>query len=687
MLEVSKRFKKAIYSPSRKCKAKIRFEILDVDAFKDSSSSVSDESIISRKNQLTNKIREKTNNYLSLEKDYVKLDSSFVIPPLLGELPDEELGWWSNNLCDENGIFTINPTVEFTFTKEHSSGGLTLYFDINSDEYATDFDIEVFNSADEIIAQTSIIGNNLSTYVYMEPLTNYKRILITLKKWSKGYRRAKMVEVDFGVIREYEDDKLIKLNVLQEIDLISSKLPASEFKFTVDNSNRDFNILNPEGFYAYLQEGQECFVDIGVELEEGLEEYEYVQVGKYYLKKSQSDEGTLTATFTARDIIDILSNVETENTVSNLTTLYDLAENFMLSNGIDKYVISNNLKEISTKGLYKKMSNRNLLQLIAIAGMCVVYTDNLGVLHLRQLLGVEDVIESVDVSDTEVIGTKNQIINNILDPSFKVASFEKDRFSLDSSFTISEENISEYELGWWSSELSNDVGNFDTPLEITITTSREHGSTNFEIIFDTLSKEYATNLNIKAYDVSGSLVLEENIINTQTKLKYSNNLLANSRKIVITLNKWSQPIRRARVAEIGFDLPVDNITFDNIYKEPQIELDPGVKQVEITYYPTDLNSKATLVVTNDRKDGAIFKLDNSLINTEQDALNVANWIMKESNSRANFKVDWRQNPALTLADRVSIENGYGTNNTANITKQVLDYQGYLSGKTEAKGVV
>lgn len=685
MITVSKEFKKAVYAPTRSCKAKVRFEILDLTAFKDNTKTVSSECIISRKDQLTNKIRAMSNKYATFEQDYFKLDGSFILPPKPTEMLDNELGWWSNSLCDGNGIFNPYQVLEFNFSKEHSSAGLTIYFDILNNEYATEFDIDVYGSTG-LIKNDSIIANTDSRYIYVSQLSNYKRIVITIKKWCKGYRRVKITEVDFGIIKEYTDSNLIKMNVLQELNPTSSTLPADELKFTVDNSNREFNVLNPEGFYGFLNEGQECFPEIGVELVDGT--IEYIPVGKFYLKNWQSDEGTLTTTFNARDILDSLSNDEIENNTSRDITLYDLAVEVMKASNIENYTLSNNLKLIKTKALHKKMSYRNLVQLIAIAGMCVAYADNLGTFHMKQLISAKTVIDSINVTNSEGISNKDQVINNILEPNFNIATFEKDRFKLDGSFVIPQENMKGYEVGWWSSDLCNNEGIFLTPLKLEIALSKDHNSKNLEILFDTINNEYASEFDIKVYDSTGAIKINESLVNNKARFFYENNLLENCRKIEIIIKKWCKGIRRARVAEIGFDLPVDNITFDNIYKEPQIELRQSVKIVEVTYYPTDLESKATYtIVNNEVKEGIILKLENSLINTKEDAKNVAEWLLRENNKIAIFKVDWRGNPALELGDKASIENGYGTNNIGYLTKQEIEYQGYLGGKIEAKGAI
>ena len=88
-------------------------------------------------------------------------------------------------------------------------------------------------------------------------LQNYQKIVITIIKWAKPNRRARVVEVDFGVAMEYEGDKLISLKILEVMDLIGSTVPSNEMQFVLDNQDQTFNILNPNGIFRFLMLNQE----------------------------------------------------------------------------------------------------------------------------------------------------------------------------------------------------------------------------------------------------------------------------------------------------------------------------------------------------------------------------------------------------------------------------------------------
>lgn len=391
MIKVSRQFKEAVYVPIRKATAKVSFEILDNEAYNDNTSTVTGEAPISRKHQLTNKIRTMSHKYATFERDCFKLDGSFYIPPKPNE-GDSELGWWSGDICDENGVFNPYQVLEFNFTEEHNSMGLTITFDVLAKEYAKDFDIEVYRLDGTLIHTEHVVDNDKPTYVLVYGLDNYGKIVITIKKWAKSFRRVRITEVDFGVIRDYDDDKLIKLNIIEEMNIISDKIPSNEIRFTIDNSNKEFNILNPSGFYRFLKERQEVKASIGIEISE--DEFEFIPMGKFYLTDWQSDEGALTTTFIARDIFELLENKE--YTSINDTNLYDLAEDILIKANVENYYIDEELKNIPTNGFIKPLNARKALQYLGIAGKSAIYQDRQGILQIKQF-------KVLDERDTQYI--------------------------------------------------------------------------------------------------------------------------------------------------------------------------------------------------------------------------------------------------------------------------------------------
>ena len=523
MQNVSNEYKEAVYASTRTTKGRVTFDISDVTARGDVGDiSSTAESAISDKQQLINRKREQSLNLATFEPNRFKLDGSFVFPDD-SNVNNGELGFVSDNLSEANGDFILYPTLTFTFGEAHSSMGITVTFDVLNNEYATNFTIDAYDGSNNLVLSKEIVNNEIDQVASIGQYFLYKKIEITIKKWSKPYRRSRVVEVDFGIVKIYTDKNLIKMSLVEEMDIIAKNLPSAEFKFTVGNANKDFNILNPDGFYKFLQQRQNVVPEIGVVT--GLTT-EYVQLGNYYLMDWTSDEGSLTATFTARNIIDIMSSNDYENLVAKSGySLYDMAVDIFNICGVANYEIDVSLQSIMTNGLVKKTNCRNVLQFISIAGMCNIYLDRGDKLILKQ-----------------------------------------------------------------------------------------------------------------------------------------NPLLMND--------------------------AVDTISLHDMPKEPQIKLDKVVKSATVYYY-SNLDTQLLYTESNvEVNDGDNLKLENNtLINTLTQAANVAKWILKQMNYRAIYTANWRQNPAHEINDVVIVEDSYSQNKKAILTKIELTYQGYLEGKTEARGLV
>ena len=523
MYSVSDKYKEAVYAPIRTVKAKVTFDISDTTIAQDTITTlVASEFSVSNKAQLTDKRRENTYNYATWEPNRFRLDGSFSFADDI-IANNKDVGWCSMHLCDDMGAFNPAQVLTFIFNDIHSSMGITVTFDTLNNEYATDFTIRAYDGNNVLITSVDVTNNTLVQVAALGQFYLYKSIEVTINKWCKPLRRARVTEVDFGVVRVYGDNNLIKMSLIEELDLTTSKVPSSEFKFTVENANREFNILNPDGFHKFLQQRQQVIAELGVEVGGTIE---YVQLGNYLLWDWTSDEGSLTASFTAKTNLDLMISYDYENLIAKSNyNLYQMAVDMFYICGITNYEIDTALQSIDTLGLIKKANCKNILQMISIAACANMY--------------------------------------------------------------VSRDNT-----------------------------------------------------------------------------------------IVI------------KVSAVSIGDAVDIIDMDNMYKEPQIKLDTIVRGIEVTYY-SNLDTKQIVSINNpDVGIGDMLKLEtNTLINTLAQATFVGNWILRQKNYRAIYTANWRGNPAHELSDIVTIEDSYGQNKNTFITKNEVNYQGYLSGKTETRGLI
>jgi hypothetical protein len=616
LYNTSQQIKDAMYALSRRLIAKVTFGINDVTAYGDVSSIDGSIASYAKINQVVNRVREPSYKLATYEDNLFSLDGTVTF---LDDNPvnNGEIGFVSNKLCDSlcrfsapkkgillngdipipniifsvrntvtndwynlnsdvNGLFDfshipdgsyqiegvwIDPiwhtsaaktftllnglesglaeleiniagysrpvqapvTLTVEFNGVHSSAGITVTFDSVLGEYAVDYDVEAYDYNGALITKVSIVNNTEIIHQAIGQLYGYKKLVITVKKWSKPYRRARILEVDFGIVKIYTDDNLIRLNLVEDLDLTSGQIPSAEFRFEVDNADRAFNILNPTGFYKYLQERQSIYASVGIEHDDG--SVNFIPLGEYFLADWTSNEGALTATFTARTILDIMASYPYENIDAREISLKQLAEEVFAICKVTSYEIDSSLESVMTNGLVKRTDCKTVLQMIAIAGCSNIITTRTGVIKLVK---------------ADTIGEAQDIM-----------------------------------------------------------------------------------------------------------------------------------------------------TFDNVYNEPQIQLEKIVKTAEVTYWEDlERSSIVSEVVTVINEGETLSLTENTLINTATRALMVANWLLyQRNNRRAKYSINFRGNPTHELADVVEIENSYGTNKKALITKLDMSYEGYLSAKVEAKGMV
>lgn len=399
MYPVSQKYKDGIYATERMNKGRVTFDLSDVSAAGDVSSIVAtSESTLSNKSQLSNNIRSASYRLATNEQDRVKLNGSFSFADDV-IANNGELGWVSDLICDSNGTFTTPPSVTINFNGNHSSIGLTVTFDDVNGEYATDFVMTAYDASDNLIASYPYTNNTLTQVAAYGQLTNYRKVVLTISKWSVPNRRARVSEVSFGIVKVYTGETgLVSMGLTEEMDLTSSNIPSPEFKFTVDNSSREFNILNPVGFYKSLQQKQQVIGEIGLTTSDGL--IEWIPVGNYLLSEWQSDEGSLTATFFARTLLDQMANFTYSNTVPTTTSLGSFAQAIFAICGVTNYNIDPALFTINTTQLIGQGTDcKKVLQMIAMAGCANVYVTRDNVITIKVLPAPTVDVDTVSMND------------------------------------------------------------------------------------------------------------------------------------------------------------------------------------------------------------------------------------------------------------------------------------------------
>lgn len=339
-----------------KTKASIMFGFVDVTAKEDSSLTVSDKQNFVDLADLKEEELEEV-KYGTCEKNQFALDGTFEL------MPDslDNMGWWSNQMSDEDGNFTTPLTMEINFTKPHSSLGISLIFS-EAGDYCNKLNTKFYDISGNLICNVDFYPDRYD-YVCNKVVEDYAKIVITFYSTNNPYRYLKLYRILYGANVIFEGDNLMSANILEEVDLLSSEVSINTLDFTAYSADDKFNIINPEGFYRLLQQRQKLHVTETIVREEKVKD-----MGTFYLDtwKNEKDK---TMKFGAIDLIGVIDKTDFNGGMYKDVTFASLLGEIFTSAGLesDEYEIQEDLKQITLTGYIPICSHREALQQVIFA--------------------------------------------------------------------------------------------------------------------------------------------------------------------------------------------------------------------------------------------------------------------------------------------------------------------------------
>lgn len=164
---------------------------------------------------------------ITLERNAWVLDGSHKY------MDDCRIAFWSEELSDKDCAFQNPPVITVLFDKQYSSTGLTVVFDESSGNRCSLVNVKWYQG--ETLKADVDFEPDTTQYFCQQKVTSYNKIVITLLKTSLPFRRARLNRIVFGVLRTFGMTEIRKATITNEMDLMSSELPISELKWTLDS--------------------------------------------------------------------------------------------------------------------------------------------------------------------------------------------------------------------------------------------------------------------------------------------------------------------------------------------------------------------------------------------------------------------------------------------------------------------
>lgn len=345
--------------------------------------------------------------YATGETNLHVLDGSFRLLP--DSVPYADAGFISQTLVSDSS----HPRIILSFGSVHTRAvpGLTVVWSSMMNEWAAKFKLTAYKGT--AVVSTITVSNNRSVYSETEwEIYGYDSIAIDILEWSIPNRRARIEWIMVGLHKVYSKKDIVSYTHTSSRDPISAQLPKDSIEFSLDNSQKTWDAINPRGMFQYLYERQEVDVRYGMDVDG---ETQWINGGKFYLSEWSVPSNGLEASFTARDALEFMmtSNYTGRKTGTLYQMCYDALET--LPSNVPSFYISEELKEYSTDISSEKTSYKNseILQLAANAAGMALYQTRDG--HIR--------IERVNLTAEE--GTEVYeipVINNFQWPEISFAS-------------------------------------------------------------------------------------------------------------------------------------------------------------------------------------------------------------------------------------------------------------------------
>lgn len=368
----------------------ITLNVGDPDAQADAASESNGEMPFSDASSLVKEDEKAPVLYETLERNIWVLNGTRKVMP--DSAPYGANGYVGTELSGDDAAFNVIPTITIKFSKVYDTitPGITIKWSEVYSEYAAKFRVTAYNG-DTAGATITVENDSITSIVYVD-ITNFDSVKIEVLEWSLPGHRARIESVSVGIVKTYTKYDLMSYKSTLSADPLSAELPKSEIVFEIKNLDGEFNPDNPSGAEKYLMERQEVKVRYGYEVGDSVE---WIHGGTYYMSEWETPQNGITATFTARDAIEFMSDTYSGTASGTLKTIAEVAfaqaELPTLSDGSDPWVIDSSLANITAPS-GADLSDKSIaevLQLVANAACCVFYQDRAGIMHIEPLADSE----------------------------------------------------------------------------------------------------------------------------------------------------------------------------------------------------------------------------------------------------------------------------------------------------------
>lgn len=290
----------------------------------------------------------------TLEKDFFVLDGTFKSFP--DNTEKENIALWCQSMSDENGNFETPIEIELSFSSYESAVGLVLNFSTLTGDYAKNVNVKWYQD-DTLLSEKDFVLDS-AEFFCENSVSNFNKIILKCLNTNKPYRYLKIQDVIYGVVRNFDEDELRSIDLLEDVSLTSEELKINTLEF----------VLNNKSFIDFIFQKKQPLVL----------SRNNTMLGLFFIESSKRKSKTLYE-ISAVDYIGVLDKMPFSGGTYTNETVANLVENIL---GSIPYELDTNLENKTLSGTLEACSRREALLQVAFACCAIVDTSRSSVVKI-----------------------------------------------------------------------------------------------------------------------------------------------------------------------------------------------------------------------------------------------------------------------------------------------------------------
>lgn len=247
--------------------------------------------------------------------------------------------FWSDEISDENGYFSITPEITATMDEQYNSLGVFLRFGVMN--YCSEVEV-LWYQGNSLLSQKTFYPDAFEYYCDNR-VDSYSKVVVRLVRTSHPYQRARLDALIFGITRTFKRDELRSVKVTEQVNLISKELPENVLDWQLNSAT---------------------VVDYLFQLKQPVRAYNGdALVGVFYVKTSNRKSARV-YDISCTDAIGVLDEEKYPDVVLTSKNAFELARDIC---GDFEVEMDSALQSKTVTGVLSKQTRRQALQQLCFA--------------------------------------------------------------------------------------------------------------------------------------------------------------------------------------------------------------------------------------------------------------------------------------------------------------------------------